>query len=175
MTKHSLRINKQTFSRDGVLGRWDYLVCNLKIYGIFVGMIIGVLIPVIHYVVVPVFALLSICALPFAFINMYKRLRDIRGTTDDQLAWQTALTIALCIPYLGIIPAFVLWFKQGVVTSPETAIPLDKLFQGANSDRSTPIPSQTTTIRDLHGLLKDGAITQEEFEEEKRKVLGKTA
>ena len=51
------------------------------------------------------------------YFTMFKRLRDIRGTIDKQVAYQTTLVISMLIPVISLIPTLALLFMPGKITS----------------------------------------------------------
>jgi hypothetical protein len=68
---------------------------------------------------------------------------------------------------------------NGATTSADCTPTSTPNLQGASNsnnhqDRTAP-KSSADELSKLHGLLKDGALTQEEFDNEKKKILGKAA
>lgn len=64
-------------------------------------------------------AFVGVCGVSFyfGFINIYKRLRDIRGSTENQAAHQIFVTIGFIIPVVSIFVAIWLMFMPGKITS----------------------------------------------------------
>ena len=63
------------------------------------------------------------------FINIFKRVRDIRGVTTNEFVWKAA-TIALCIaPTFSFLFLAFLFVKEGKLSSPATAISIDEIFR----------------------------------------------
>lgn len=90
----------------------------------------------------------------------------------------TALFFLLCLP-IGFIPA-ILFVLVAMIQKPAREryeVALGKLKHGKPFQaQSAPAPtSSTTEIGKLHELLKSGALTQDEFESEKKKILGKAS
>lgn len=88
----------------------------------------------------------------------------------------TVLIFLLCFP-IGFIPvillAIVLSMQKPARERYEVA--LGKLKHGKSFSTSTTTPSQTTSLPEeiskLHELLKSGALTQAEFDEQKKRLL----
>lgn len=130
----SLEINTNYFERGGVIGRWDFIKYSF-IYSV-----------AFYIASFGIGAILTVARAPLAvgiltqagfilfnlylnYINAYKRLRDIRGTTEDQTSAQVKLTIGLILPLINLFVAFWLVFTAGKITSgtsethPERAYP----------------------------------------------------
>ncbi len=68
-------------------------------------------------------------ALYLTFINIFKRVRDIRGVTTNEFVWKAA-TVVLCVtPTFGFLLLAFLFVKEGKLSSPATAISMDEIFR----------------------------------------------
>ena len=172
-----LKINNNIFIPGGVLNRGRYLA---YCWAFSVGLTIVVL--PLYFLRSPSFYYASIIV-PIArilwaylfLINTFKRIRDVRGTTKDQLLWQITYTLLTSIPImLGVKVALLLnvllqsflFLKKGVVTS-EDATPLNELFSGKSHQDNGGVEK----LEKLHDLKEKGVLTEEEFAEEKKKIL----
>lgn len=110
----------------------------------------------------------------YGFHNNFKRIRDIRGTTKDEVIVIIGIHIAFTIPVLGTIVSFIVLLMPGKIT--DNGPGLDKI-----KDVFTPAPSkpnendQIMNIEKLHKLKEAGAITEEEFVKYKNEALRKIA
>lgn len=121
MNDNELDIRKDLFIAGGVLGRMDYFVAQLKLMGlVFVaaipyaaGLFIGGAASMGGMVLTGIMAAgLGYCG----YITIFKRLRDIRGTTEKQVTFQVGTVIALSIPVVSFFAALALLFIPGAVT-----------------------------------------------------------
>lgn len=133
-----LKVNKDLFSAGGVLGRKDYFLTSMKLFGLIVtayAVSLGAAFMGPTYAIAGA-AFMVLASLPLTYIgyiNMYKRLRDIRGTIKDQILFQSLLTVTMFLPILNLIPCCILIFMKGKITS-FTPTPY--------RDESTPPPFQ---------------------------------
>ncbi len=118
-----LEVSNELFKSGGVIGRLDFFMAHLKLTGftllactpIIIGVALfgekGKLIGTIMAAIggLPVFMAY--------YYTMFKRLRDIRGSTEKQVAYQTALVISMIIPVISLIPTIALFFMPGKITS----------------------------------------------------------
>lgn len=181
-----LRINNSLISGNGVINRTDYFVNSLKILGfiflafipLFIGLIMGSAFSFIGGLITGVLCIPSIY---LACLNHFKRVRDIRGTTENEPIILFGVFIGLCIPYLGAIVGLILLFKEGSVTG--NAEKLDTISQNVsnaiNSGFNPKEKSQNIRNEDIenlakvHELKKSGAITEDEFQKYKNDILNK--
>lgn len=124
MHKNSqLSVSSELFNSGGVLGRLDYFLNLLKLSGFTILACIPIVIGSVMFgesgqTIGTVVA--AIGGLPIFlayYFTMFKRLRDIRGTTDKQVAYQTTLVISMLIPVISLIPTLALLFMPGKITS----------------------------------------------------------
>lgn len=101
-------------------------------------------------------------SLPLKWINFLDATGDFRMRIIKDALIAPALEKYWYIPLIGAAFSYLLYF----ISSKSSSI-LEKV--SVSSDESS------TQISKLHALMKDGALTQQEFEEEKKKVLGKAA
>ena len=130
-----LSVNNDFLSAGGVISRKNYFFSFLKLLGctfLSYGIIIGsVFIPQDvggQYAGWAIYGVATIALTYFSYVNTYKRLRDIRGTTDGQIGWQIGTTIALIVPLVNIITMGILLFKKGKITGgaiPSAPTPMD--------------------------------------------------
>jgi uncharacterized membrane protein YhaH (DUF805 family) len=174
-TSEDLQIKSELFSSSGVIGRMDYFINSLKVFGLAIlaylpvlfgvalmgeiGSVVGGLITFVAFLPV----------IYFSYINMFKRLRDIRGTTESQFGYQTGLVVAMCIPFVNLGANIILLFMQGKITSGNTNGPSNK-----RSD-SAPDSQQVDNLVKLHQLKQTGALTQEEYDKIKADTIKKVA
>ena len=112
------------FQVDGVVGRLIYLRNILIIIGL--SMVVTYLLggyeapdPAERMGVpgIIAFAILTYLLL----INSFKRLKDIRGTSKNQLLYNLALAVILFIPYVSLFALLGLLFAKGAVTAQKGA------------------------------------------------------
>lgn len=124
MTRPVSFINKAIFTSGGVLGRKDYFFALLKLVSYFiVGTLIFSSISIVLTKFHPAFEKLLISYLVvgliitfyYKYVNAFKRMRDIRGLTHNQIYWQIGYVLFSCIPILGLLPALALFFIPGKV------------------------------------------------------------
>lgn len=117
-----LHLNKNYFTPGGVLGRWDFLKISILYAVVFtitgwttifvvatVNRSAATLIATVLFFVGSYFYL--------TFINLYKRLRDIRGTTQNELVIKMIVTACLFLPVVGVLMKLWLIFMPGKITS----------------------------------------------------------
>ena len=113
--------NSSFFCTGGVVGRLGYLLNGVKMsllttlafapviaggeYG-FKGVLLGSLVS--FAALVPVIF--------FGFHCVLKRLRDIRGTSENEIPAVVTTFIFLVIPYIGLVPFLCLFLVEGAVT-----------------------------------------------------------
>ena len=84
------------------------------------------------------FILFQLCIVYLSANTLFKRLRDIRGTQEHELGWQVASVVLSVFPYASLALQAFLLFKEGLVSSPGSALPVHAL------------------LRTFHGNPKDG-------------------
>ncbi len=121
MNDKDLEVQKDLFVAGGVLGRMDYLISHFKLFGLGI-------IAAIPYIAgsflggaaatggLALTALMCIGLAYGGYITMFKRLRDIRGTTENQISYQVGTVIAMCIPVVSFFASLGLFFIPGAVT-----------------------------------------------------------
>ena len=75
---------------------------------------------------------LGICllgALYFSFINIFKRVRDIRGIENHEFEWRAAIILICITPTANLLLLSFLFIKEGRLSAPSTAVSLDELFR----------------------------------------------
>ena len=117
-----LEINKYFFSRGGIIGRWDFFIKCAESMGLGalggIVFVIGVSLGKWPAIIGALsgFAVIS-TATVFYWFNVFKRLRDIRGTTLHEIPYQAGLFCLMLIPYLNLIPMLCLMFMEGQSSS----------------------------------------------------------
>ena len=118
------RINTQLFKFGGVMGRMDYFKNWLKAFGLlflvyftagFIGGLTGS-----ESTTATLTSIAGIFNIPFLVVVCsisYRRLRDIRGTTENDMMFRVLVTVALLIPIVNLITDLVLLFTPGKITS----------------------------------------------------------
>ena len=121
MNSVELKNNPNFFSIGGVIGRADYLLCGIK------------LVTLMSFAVIPLAlgsnygsrgsvvggTLSFLLIIPIIFFGLHavcKRIRDIRGTANDEVSAIVVTNIFLITPYLGLIPFFGLFLTEGSIT-----------------------------------------------------------
>lgn len=169
-----LQENPSLLEFNGVINRMSYFI-NSAILIVCFGVSALPLLFGFLGAVISVPLMLGLCVV--GFVNNMKRLRDVRGTDQDELRWGIGLFVALCVPYLNIIPNIALLFMEGAITGNgkgletiETAIASAKVpsLHKVNS-------SSLESVEKLYKLKEMGAITNEEFEQQKAQLLKKVA
>lgn len=113
-----LDINKQFFSRGGIIGRWDFFIkCaeSIGLYALgFIVFVLGVSMGKGPAIIGSItgFGIMAVSTV-FYWFNAFKRLRDIRGTSIQETPYQVGLFFASIIPYLNLIPFLCLLCMQG--------------------------------------------------------------
>jgi hypothetical protein len=117
-----LEINKQFFSRGGIIGRWDFFIKCAETVGLyalgFIVFVIGVSMGKAPAILGSItgFGIMATSAV-FYWFNAFKRLRDIRGTSIQETPYQVGLFVASIIPYLNLIPFLCLMCMEGQSSS----------------------------------------------------------
>jgi uncharacterized membrane protein YhaH (DUF805 family) len=190
-----LEVNTDFFSKGGVIGRMDYFVnCCLKAFGFQLLAVIpialgasmggaGVLLGGL------VTAALVLPVIYFAIVNTCKRLRDIRGTTENENTWQIIAIVCMYIPFLGIIVVMLLLFMEGAITGngkgtagfEQKRSNLNTINESGEQKYSTlnsTSESEEQKILNLekfYMLKESGVISEEEFVKYKEDTLKKMA
>ena len=118
-----LSVSSELFKSGGVLGRRDYFLNLIKLSGFTILACIPIVIGSVMYgesgqtIGTVVAAIGGLPLFVAYYFTMFKRLRDIRGTTDKQVAYQTTLVISMLIPVISLIPTLALFFMPGKITS----------------------------------------------------------
>ena len=118
-----LEINDGLFKSGGVIGRLDYFFANIKLTGFTLLACAPIVIGAIMFgdkgkLIGTVMAAIGGFPIFVAYYyNMFKRLRDIRGSTENQVRYQTALVISMIIPVVSLISTLILFFMPGKITS----------------------------------------------------------
>ncbi len=182
-------IQKSMWETQGVIGRWD---CFVNAIALTLMIVLGA----IPFLVglstksgpaTVICGLISLGAiLPLAYygwMNLFKRLRDIRGTLKDETLYRSLLFGSSMIPYVGFVPQLVLLFIEGKITSgkgermadhqgktEQVGSSVTKLFQPKENKTE-----QISNLEKLYKLKESGAISEEEFNECKKSALEKIA
>ena len=118
-----LSVSTELFKSGGVIGRLDYFLNLIKLTGFTILACLPILVGTVMYgesgktIGTVVAAIGGLPIFVAYYYTMFKRLRDIRGTTDKQVAYQTTLVISMMIPVISLIPSLVLFFMPGKMTS----------------------------------------------------------
>jgi uncharacterized membrane protein YhaH (DUF805 family) len=118
-----LLVSSELFKSGGVIGRLDYFLNLLKLSGFTLLACVPIVIGAVMYgesgktIGTVVAAIGGLPVFVAYYFTMFKRLRDIRGTTDKQVAYQTTLVISMLIPVISLIPTLALFFMPGKITS----------------------------------------------------------
>jgi uncharacterized membrane protein YhaH (DUF805 family) len=118
-----LEVSNKLFKSGGVMGRLDFFFAHLKLTGFTLLACTPILIGVALFgekgkLIGTVMA--AVAGLPVFvayYYTMFKRLRDIRGSTEKQVGYQTALVISMLIPVISLVPTLALFFMPGKITS----------------------------------------------------------
>ena len=120
-----LRSNPHLLKAHGVIGRRDYFINNLKLTCIT----LLAFSPYIYFELIGeryghglTFETIApfVCILPityFAFQNSFKRLRDIRGTTENQFMANSIMVVTMAIPVVGFFINLALFSMKGKITN----------------------------------------------------------
>ena len=169
--------NTEIFVKGGVIGRMDYFLNALKIFGLgmlaFIPVGLGSLLGSVGIILGGVITfVLFIPLFYFCYHNHFKRLRDIRGTTQNELVAIIIMCVLMIIPYVGIIPGLVLFFAEGKITGNGAGLEkLEEVFTPSPPQQSE--TDKISNIEKLHKLKEAGAITEEEFNKYKEDALKK--
>jgi len=117
---------------------------------------------------------------------LLRRIRDIRGTTDDEVIWFAGIIagdiIVSFIPILNMICwlslGLFLFIKKGIITNPE-ALTLQELWTqitggngtSNNSGNNSNTKTELVTLEKLYELKQKGAISEEEYNKTKEKLI----
>lgn len=120
MLQHPLAVRPSVYKRGGVIGRKDYLKNMAIIFALALLAVVafgGVITTPNSASFLGLLAFVCFAGLAYlGYINAFKRLRDIRGTTENQLPYQLLLVVLFSIPYVSIIPLAILLLLEGAVT-----------------------------------------------------------
>ena len=115
--------NADLFAHSGVIGRVDFLLNNLKLYGLmllsFSPVVLGYMVGGTPLAFVG-FGVTFLCLIPlfyFSCVNAFKRLRDIRGTTEKEALYRAILCLLWLVPYLGFVLKIALTCWKGAKVS----------------------------------------------------------
>ena len=118
--KGSLELGHNLFLRGGVIGRMTYFRNVAVILASYILIVVVTTLALFNSeTVAEIILVASLAAAPMIYlmlINSFKRLRDIRGTTNKELPYQTVLGLWLMVPYISIIPLCLLVFTEGAIT-----------------------------------------------------------
>ena len=158
----NLNENPNLFKRGGVIGRMGYLKNMVILFAV----VAGIFLFVGNYIsntgttgtgmsVLAMFCLLGVTYL--SYINSFKRLRDLRGTTHQEIPFQVALAVLMTIPYVSLIPVAVLLFAEGAVTGNSTVFAnLEAKYRGDYKRRDEQM--ENVVKLDDHRRRDDGDI-----------------
>ena len=124
MKNEKLHLNNKLISSGGVIGRLDFFFVMIKV----IALVLLGLTPLIFDNVIDSVtgrAVLLLMVLPIwyiTFINIFKRVRDIRGTTKDELVFKIGAVLIYCTPFLNTLFLLFLLFAKGKVTGQGTAV-----------------------------------------------------
>jgi uncharacterized membrane protein YhaH (DUF805 family) len=127
MDRSELSVNRSIFTPGGILGRLDFIKVLLKTFLLFLGgglffgvpfYILGRIYPTLQLLFFLYLVVALIFGTYFNYINAFKRLRDILGSTSGQLLWQTGFVFLSWIPGIGVFAVLFLFMMPGLVTSP---------------------------------------------------------
>lgn len=193
LDKNIFKINNSLFSFGGVIGRFNFLINAILIHLFFPGLILIIALAIVlpgfdiallmfkgPFRFAELFAALTIGKILlgisivgigaivyviFNYTNIFKRMRDIRGTVKDELLWQIIVVVFSLIPYVCVAFWIYMLLKKGVVTHPNGAIPVEKIVQERN------VHTMAEELKKLDDLKKKRLITKAEFDEAKQKLL----
>jgi hypothetical protein len=118
--KRTLELRSNLFLRGGVIGRMAYFRNVALILATYISIVLSTTLALFNSeTVAEIILVAALTAAPMIYlvlINSFKRLRDIRGTTNNECRYQTALGACLMVPYLSILPLFFLVFTEGSIT-----------------------------------------------------------
>lgn len=180
----NLEVNTNLFRRGGVVGRKEYFKIMFIIFAVtiltFVIMANSFFkseVMEVGFMGITLIILLGLSY--FGLINSFKRLRDIRGTTYNEMPYQVGLAILLSVPYISLIPLAILIFAEGAVTGRGTAFArVERAFSNKIDEAASPVDLESKRIDNLsrlHQLKETGAITEDEYKHYKDDVLKKSA
>lgn len=199
--------NEDFLSFSGALGRYKYFWLGIKIFciGLLISIIpIAFIISAYRNNYYPDNTLLWIGYITGGILLIYcsivglsalvRRIRDIRGTTENEGYWLLGyLFITMSIATsreAGIIFSLPLslfiFLKRGVISESNVAIPLENIFKrierefiDTNSsitfseNDANSFDDKKNKLEELFQLKNDGALTEDEYQAEKSKILSK--
>ncbi|WPU67079.1 hypothetical protein [Peredibacter starrii] len=180
---NNLNINKNLFRRGGILGRMDYFknmmilfAATMVIYIVsFREVITNEALEAAFFVTMLVL-LIGISYL--SLINSFKRLRDLRGKTHNEIPFQIGLAVLMAIPYLSIIPLGILLFAEGAVTGHgsifgrlESSLSNNR-FEESKEEREA---KKIDNLSRLYHLKETGGISEDEYKHYKDDVFKKSS
>lgn len=119
------RNNQHLLKSGGVIDRFAYFrnVAIIMALSIIVTYITGGYQGPVDELSTGIFGLIFLAYLTyFLFINSFKRLRDIRGTTERELLFNVGLVLLFLIPFVSLATLLFLLFARGRVTAEEALI-----------------------------------------------------
>lgn len=181
----NLKVKNSLLELDGVIGRSHYFINSAILIATFIMSFIPTAITRAG-LIITVPCCIGLFILGMA--NQFKRLRDVRGTTENQILFQVILTVFLVIPYINAIPNIFLLFMEGAVTGSgkglgELEKSVNSMIKAGNpvaptanlADKQELQLAHIEAIEKLHKLKESGAITDEEFSRYKFEALKKVA
>lgn len=113
----SLQINNSYTKFGGVIGRWhfflNYLLTTLLMITFYVCSFIALM---IHPMICSALMVLAFVPLVFHYSNIFRRVRDCRGTVKNDLLWRMLTFTLMMIPYVNLALLLVLFVIPGRVT-----------------------------------------------------------
>jgi hypothetical protein len=114
----NLRVNKDLFKFGGVIGRVNFALNYILVVALMLVFYFGMVVSNQHHFLI--LALINFFAafvpLVFHYSNCFRRVRDIRGTLDNDFTSRLITFIFLLVPYLNIITLVALFLIPGKVT-----------------------------------------------------------
>ena len=180
---NNLSINSNLLQRGGIVGRMDYFKNMMILFAATMVIYAITFREAIKSETLEIAFLGGMLVLLFAItylglINSYKRLRDLRGTTHNELPFQVGLTILMAIPYLSIIPLGILLFAEGAVTGHGSVF--GRLEKSLSNDRMEESREEIEAkkidnLSRLYQLKESGGISEDEYKHYKDDVFKKSA
>ena len=181
-TTDGLEFDKSLISYKGVIDRITYFTNSLIYLAI---MVIPLVVAMLLFasssnalVVVGILVLLCtiVPLVVISFGNHYRRLRDIRGTRENEVIWFVAMTLLMLVPYLSFVLGILLVTIPGAITSNRASVlaPVSKAIGQGGFSISIPKgkdENATSKIKELHELKESGALSEEEFVAAKAELL----
>jgi uncharacterized membrane protein YhaH (DUF805 family) len=151
MNDMHLREKNGLFQIDGVIGRLIYLRNVLIIIGL--SMVITYLLggyetpdPAERMGIPGVIAFTFLTYL--LLINSFKRLKDIRGTSKNQLLYNIALAVMFFIPYVSLFALLGLLFAKGSVTGKKGVSKIEVIPTQENETQKTDYYSRIPPVEE---------------------------